>query len=280
MPAYNFAAGPQIPQIAPMLSAGQVARFRGGEPTDPNDLQQFSNFPSYLPQQAPTKPLQQFQQTLPSYFNTKPLTRSVNTLNQQIGSAGMAAAATAGAQSRARALAGGGSGLGSGLAAGSTMLPFARQQSQNLMELERLKAALRAQQAGMAGDTARGIAGMDANHMGLLSDFGLAQQRMARSADEFDAGLGLNYAQLAQQQRQFGDSARARRMTQSYAGYDGGDGATYGELATIMGAHNAALGMPMAQGYWARMQNAINASGLQNTRVNVSTGTPPMIKRY
>lgn len=208
------------------FQANARANYRSGEPTDPNKLDQFTNFPTWFPQQANAAPLQRAQGMLPGLFNTAGLQKSYDRMNTQMLSQASANTAAAAAAFRSRAAQGGGNSAGADFAAASAMQPFYAQQASNNYDLQRLKAAMRGQRAGLEAQIGGAMTDLDQRHLGQMASFGLGQQQLARSADQFE----LDEARFAEQQRQF-DESRRSALGGSVRG--GGWGFGGGGLGTI-----------------------------------------------
>lgn len=155
---------------------------------DPS-YQDIEDFPSWL-QDSGTGSLQQFQQQLPNYFNMGQLRRQTNRAtdsNFEHARAAMMAAATA-AQNRARQA---GGAVNASFAAAGGLTPLYQQKNDQNAKLAQMMAALRAQQASLAGSAASNLTSANLQHQGILSDYTLNAQRLAQQKDQFNQQLGL-----------------------------------------------------------------------------------------
>lgn len=175
-----------MPGFAPQNTSQSYDKFTYGH--DPT-FQDIEDFPSWL-QNSGTGALQQFQQQLPGYFNMGALRRQTNRAmdsNFEHQRAAMAAAATA-AQNRARQA---GGAVNASFAAAGGLTPLYQQKNDQNAKLAQMMAALRAQQAGIAGSAASNITSANLQHQGILSDYTLNAQRLAQQNSQFNQQLGL-----------------------------------------------------------------------------------------
>lgn len=157
-----------------------------------NGTQQFgaSQFPSWMPTQAPTAALRGARKSLDSLFDFDPIAQ---TGNQYMQSAFNNQAATVGAASRAaqnRAMLSGGR-VGSSYAGASAMLPLYQQRNEQSFKLAGLQGQMNAQRAGLGAQIAQGITSAQLGNRSLLGNYALGQQRLQQDESQFGRGLDL-----------------------------------------------------------------------------------------
>lgn len=239
---------------------------------DPNKLQQFTNFPSWMPQQANTSAYTRVQGMLPSLFNAAPLRKAYGNMDDRMLSSAKASSAAAGRAYASRALQSGGSGQGSGYATGAAMLPYYNQQASNRFDLEKLIAGMHGQRASLETGIAGGITDAGQNNERLLAQYAQGQQGLAQGQDQF----ALERQKFGESQRQFdvnrSDRSAAMDAAESSASSSGSGkgGGTWGELVTMMIASNSHD--PQAAQYWQGMATAARNAGLMDSKVGVSIG--------
>lgn len=241
-----------------------------------------TQFPSYL--NGPnTGELQQTYRSIPRAFDTSGVE---NAYQNQMGMNLAQAKTTTGAMGRAaesRAFQSGGK-VGSSFAAADAMLPYFQQNQQQMGDLADYK--LRAAQSRLAAQTGIGnsLAGFREGNQGMRLQYDLAGQQRAQQGGQFDRTLSQNAAQFGAQNslalRQQGFEERkyadALRLQQSggYGGRGGSDGLpSWGNVAAIMGAQNAALGQGRAANFWQQTGTAARQGGFEDTPV-FGTGSP------
>jgi hypothetical protein len=205
---------------------------------------------------------------LPGAFDTKGAESAYGAMiGQNLGQA-QSTTATMAKAAQSRASRTGGAVAGS-FVAGSAMLPYYQQGSEMLGQLEDYKLRAAQSRMGLQADMAAQMAGIRQRQQGMLGDFFNMGENRAQAGSQFDRSLGQSEKQFAAQhalrlRQQQEDEDRyddSLSLQQSRYGRGGRGLPSFGNVAAMMGAHNAALGNPMAAHYWQQMQQAGMASG-------------------
>lgn len=173
--------------------------------------QQFqgSQFPSYLPTQAPIGSLRNARSQLPGLFDAGAFNKANNAYIDSNFANQSQVAATQGRAASNRAMLSGGR-FGAGFAQASAMLPLYGQRNQQAAEGARFTAGMNAQRAGILAGLAGNISQAQLQNRGMLSQYGLGQQRLAQDNSQFNQQMNLQRDQFDWQKQQGMQDQRSR----------------------------------------------------------------------
>jgi hypothetical protein len=196
--------------------------------TPPKFLDQFSDFPAWMPRDNQTTnqgQLQSYKAGIPAAFSTAGVEKAYNNQIAGMMAQGRGHAAAAGAAYGNRALQAGASGAGAGFAQAQAMLPTYDKMNAMQSDLAniRMKAKQNANQA--QGSVASQMAQMAAQREGMMTDYATKQQEFA-----------LRNRQLQFEQNQSANAALAAARSR---GGNGGSGGLDGAEAALRYGNNA-----------------------------------------
>ena len=145
-------------------------------------LDQFNDFPAWMPRDnntTNTQQLTQFQKQIPGLLNTAGVEKSYHNQIDGMMAQGRGHAAAAGQAYGQRAIQAGASGMGAGFAQAQAMLPMYAQQGAMLSDLAGIQQRAKAGQASEMGGAASQLSSMAAQREGMMTDYAQNQQRFA-----------------------------------------------------------------------------------------------------
>lgn len=171
-------------------------------PSDSSDQYQTADMPDYL-QQGANRNLRRFQGQIGGLYDFAPIQAAGNAYiqsnfdQQRAGAAAMAAAA------QHRAMQSGGA-VGASFAQAGAMLPLYNQRNEQAFNLAQLHGQMNMSQADLRGRTAGMMDNNSLQRAGMMSQYGLGQQRLASDNEQFDQTFGLQQQRFGLEQQQFG----------------------------------------------------------------------------
>lgn len=224
----NFQA-PQFPGapegFPTSFNQGYSLSYQGGDKDRlmGEDAYQYGDFPEWMQRRAPVGQLRKMQGQLPGLFDTQGIQDAWSNLSGQQMSSAKASAGAAARSAENRAMLSGGR-VGAGFAAASALLPHFRQQAQQQLDLEGLKAQIRGNQAQLGAQLASGIAGLQDARMGRQTNYAIEAARQGQKRIGFQGnqgvGVGNRGGQLDYSQGGFGSGDQS--ATPGYVSNAGG----------------------------------------------------------
>lgn len=154
-----------------------------------------SSFPDFMQHGAPVGGLRNLNQNLGQYFDFNPIQQSADSLQQMQMSAAKGAANSAARAMVGRSIQAGGTGAGADFARASALQPFFRQQGQQNLDLNQLRAQMQQNQGQLSAQLIGNIASLRQNNQTNRQNYAVDAARLAQKNIGVSGSVGFGSGQ-------------------------------------------------------------------------------------